>query len=64
MSGRFSANAPWSCAWKRPDAHEKILDVLGRPEHYAEIVMEIREDFGRRHTPEARLKELIAFIEE
>src|SRR6185503_20078610 len=40
------------------DAHEKILDVLGRPEHYAEIVMGIREDFGRRHTPEARLREL------
>ncbi len=33
------------------DAHEKILDVLARPEHYAEIVMGIREDFGRRHTP-------------
>jgi hypothetical protein len=45
------------------DAHEKILDVLGRPEHYAEIVMGIREDFGRRHTPEARLRELISFIE-
>jgi glycosyltransferase involved in cell wall biosynthesis len=46
------------------DAHEKILDVLGRPERYAEIVMGIREDFGRRHTPEARLRELISFIEE
>ena len=46
------------------DAHEKILDVLGRPEHYAEIVMGIREDFGRRHTPEARLRELISFVEE
>ena len=27
-------------------AHEKILDVLERPEHYAEIVMGIREDFA------------------
>ena len=45
-------------------SHEKILDVLERPEHYAEIVMGIREDFGRRHTPEARLRELISFIEE
>jgi glycosyltransferase involved in cell wall biosynthesis len=45
-------------------AHEKIIDVLKRPEHYAEIVMEIREDFGRRHNPEARLRELVRFIEE
>ena len=45
-------------------AHEKIVDVLERPEHYAEIVMGIREDFGQRHTPEARLRELVSFIEE
>ena len=38
--------------------------MLERPEHYAEIVMGIREDFGRRHSPEARLRELVAFIEE
>lgn len=40
----------------------KILDVLGRPEHYAEIVREIRQDFGRRHSPEERLRELIGII--
>jgi hypothetical protein len=45
-------------------AHEKIVDVLERPEHYADIVMGIREDFGRRHNPEARLRELVKFIEE
>jgi glycosyltransferase involved in cell wall biosynthesis len=45
-------------------AHERILDVLARPAHYAEIVMGIREDFRRRHTPEARLRELIGLIEE
>ena len=45
-------------------AHEKIVDVLERPEHYAEIVMGIREDFGQRHSPEARLRELVGFIEE
>ena len=44
--------------------HDKILDVLSRPEHYAEIVREIRQDFGRRHTPEARLRELIGIIKE
>lgn len=45
-------------------AHEKIVDVLERPGHYADIVMGIREDFGRRHTPEARLRELVSLIEE
>lgn len=42
--------------------HERILDVLNRPEHYAEIVREIRQDFGRRHSPEVRLRELIGII--
>jgi hypothetical protein len=43
--------------------HEKVLDVLDRPHHYAEIVKGIREDFGRRHSPQARLGELIEIIE-
>ena len=50
------------CSARKP--HEKILDVLARPEHYAEIVREIRQEFGRRHSPEARLRELIGIIEE
>jgi hypothetical protein len=44
--------------------HEKILDVLARPKHYAEIVRGIRRDFSRRHSPEERLRELIGIIEE
>jgi hypothetical protein len=44
--------------------HERILDTLARPEHYAGIVQGIREEFGRRHSPEARLRELIGIIEE
>jgi hypothetical protein len=44
--------------------HDTIADVLERPEHYAEIVMEIRRDFALRHNPEARLNELLKFIEE
>lgn len=44
--------------------HEKILDVLARPEHYARIVLRIRDEFGRRHSPDARLRDLIAIIEE
>jgi glycosyltransferase involved in cell wall biosynthesis len=43
---------------------EKILDVLARPRHYAGIVGRIREDFGRQHSPEARLRELIGIIQE
>lgn len=45
-------------------AHEKIVDVLERPEHYAGIVMAIREDFRRKHSPQARLRELVGLIEE
>jgi hypothetical protein len=46
------------------DAPAKIRDVLDRPQHYADIVLRVREDFGRRHSPEARLRELIGLIEE
>jgi hypothetical protein len=45
-------------------ASEKIADVLARPDHYGEIVRGIRREFGLRHTPEARLCELIGIIEE
>jgi hypothetical protein len=44
--------------------HERILDVLARPEHYAEIVIGIREKFRRLHNPEARMREMLRFIEE
>lgn len=43
---------------------EKIIDVLARPEHYAQIVRGIRQGFSRRHSPEARLRELIQIIQE
>ncbi len=46
------------------DPHEKILDVLARPEHYAGIVRGIRAVFGQRHGPVARLAELIGIVEE
>jgi hypothetical protein len=44
--------------------HEKILDVLARPEHFAEIVRGIRADFRRLHNPEVRMRQLLGFIEE
>jgi hypothetical protein len=43
--------------------HEKIADVMARPEHYAEIVKTIRAEFAERHSPNARLRELIGIIE-
>ncbi len=44
--------------------HEKILEILARPEHYAAIVQGIRTEFKRLHSPEARLRQLLGFIEE
>jgi hypothetical protein len=46
---------------RQPD---KIADVLRRPVHYAEIVQGIRDEFRRRHTPQARLHKLIEIIQE
>jgi glycosyltransferase involved in cell wall biosynthesis len=43
--------------------HEKVLEVLTHPDHYAEVVREIRQEFARRHSPEARLRELIEIIQ-
>jgi hypothetical protein len=43
---------------------DKIADVLGRPNHYARIAEGIRREFRQRHTPEARLKQLIEIVEE
>ncbi|MGE8942430.1 glycosyltransferase family protein [Leptospira interrogans] len=49
-------------AGKHPE--DKIADVIERPAHYAGIVHDIRRDFAQRHTPKARLAELIRIIEE
>jgi hypothetical protein len=46
------------------DGQDKIVDVLERPDYYAKIVMEIRREFRERHSPDARLRELIGLIEE
>jgi hypothetical protein len=42
---------------------EQVLDVLARPGHYAGIVSGIRREFARRHSPEARLSELIEIVQ-
>ncbi len=45
------------------DPQDKVLDVLARPGHYADIVRGIRREFAVRHSPAARLQELMEIIE-
>jgi hypothetical protein len=45
------------------NAHEKIADMLDRPEHYAGIVHRIRQHLAARHSQKQRLRELIQIIE-
>lgn len=45
------------------DAEQKILDVLARPEFYADIVREIRHHLAQHHSYESRLKELVEIVE-
>jgi glycosyltransferase involved in cell wall biosynthesis len=42
---------------------DKVADVLQRPDHYARIAEGIRQEFRRRHTPKARLEQLIEMVE-
>jgi hypothetical protein len=44
-------------------SHEKVLDVVTRPDRYAGAVRDIRRELARRHSPEARLRELVGIIE-
>jgi hypothetical protein len=43
--------------------HEKILDVLARPEYYADIVRGIRRHLAEKHSYAVRLQELIRIVE-
>jgi hypothetical protein len=43
--------------------HDKVLDVLARPNYYVEIVQEIRRAFAPLHSPQARLCELLEIIQ-
>ena len=61
VRGIFGPDAEALLLGENPE--QKILDVVTRPRHYADIVLAIREDFRRRHTPDARLSELIDIIE-
>ena len=43
-------------------ASDRILDVLRQPEHYAEIVREIRRQLAEKHSYTARLQELVRIV--
>lgn len=45
------------------DGHDKILDIMRRPDHYAEIVRGIRQLMTERYSYEVQLRELIDIIE-
>jgi hypothetical protein len=49
-----------------PEGHpqEKILDLVRRPEHYANLVRAIRRHLAKQHSYTARLQELIKIVEE
>ena len=48
----------------REKPHEKILDMVTRPEHYAEKVTSIRARLAERHSYQQRIRELIQIVEE
>jgi hypothetical protein len=43
--------------------HEKILDIVGRPEHYQHVIMGIRQHLTEKHSHAVRLQELIEIVE-
>jgi hypothetical protein len=45
------------------DPHERILDMVTRPERYVPIVREIRADLSARHSYAARLRELVEIVD-
>jgi hypothetical protein len=54
-----------ACELMLPEDHpeEKILDMVRRPEHYADIVMGIRQHLAAKHSHAARLQQLIDIVE-
>lgn len=43
-------------------AQQKVADIVGRPEYYAKVVLEIRRRMAQQHSFEARFGELIEII--
>jgi hypothetical protein len=48
----------------RENPHEKILDMVTRPEHYASIVAGIRAGLAKEHSYHERIRQLIRIIEQ
>ena len=53
---------PLVMAQDRDELSAQIQDVVGRPERYAELVIEIRRRLAERHSFEARVRELIEIV--
>lgn len=45
------------------NGHEKLVDMLERPDHYAKVVTEIRAHLAAKHSQRTRLQELVEIIE-
>jgi hypothetical protein len=45
-------------------AQQKVVDIIDRPEHYAQIVMGIRKHMSEKHSFRARVRELVAIVSE
>jgi len=45
-------------------ASEQILDILRRPEAYAQIVRDIRQHLAEKHSYAVRLQELVRIVAE
>jgi hypothetical protein len=43
-------------------ADERVLDIVSRPEHYAEVVASIRRHLGEHHSYEKRIEQLLAIV--
>jgi hypothetical protein len=43
--------------------HEKILDMVNRPDHYSNLLENLREHLAEKHSHAARLRQLIEIVE-
>ncbi len=60
----FYGDAATELVMPRDNPHQKILDMVSRPEHYAAIVSGIRADLAKKHSYPERIRELIRIVEE
>jgi hypothetical protein len=46
------------------DPQEKIVDIIRRPRHYADVVRGIRHHLAAKHSHAARLRQLVDIVEQ